>query len=275
MKVILSRKGMDSSCGGFPSAIVDKKLILFPIPNYVDNIKYSDIFSGYKDYSMFDLFSKISNKLILIVLTKDTKCHLDPDISYESLPRQINWRGAFGQSGAAQTVLEKSGVSKNDIFLFFGWFGEYIDLGNCFKFNNGTGKHILYGYLQVGDILYPNRETTPDWLCYHSHVKRERKNNCIYIAKETCSWNKKIPGYGMLKFCNDVILTKKGYSRSKWLLPDFFREVSIGYHSENSWKENYFQSAHRGQEFVISPNDNINLWAVNLIEKNHIPGCRC
>ncbi len=64
---------MDSSCGGFPSAIVDEKLILFPIPNYVDDIKYSDIFSGYKDYSMFDLLSKISNKLILkerIVLQK-------------------------------------------------------------------------------------------------------------------------------------------------------------------------------------------------------------
>ena len=66
-------------------------------------------------------------------------------------------------------------------------------------------------------------------------------------------------------------MTKKGYSRSKWLLPDFFREVSIGYHSENSWKENYFQSAHRGQEFVISPNDKINLWAVNLIEKKSYP----
>jgi len=70
-------------------------------------------------------------------------------------------------------------------------------------------------------------------------------------------------------------LTKKGYSRSKWDLPDFFKNVSISYHSKNSWEKDYFQSAHIGQEFVVEDskseyNTKVENWAKRIINKNEV-----
>lgn len=39
------------------------------------------------------------------------------------------------------------------------------------------------------------------------------------------------------------------------------------YHTEKSWKDGYFQSAARGQEFVVEENQAIEMWARRLIEK--------
>lgn len=57
-------------------------------------------------------------------------------------------------------------------------------------------------------------------------------------------------------------------SRSKWQLPSIFKEVDITYHSKTSWKDNYFQSAFRGQEFVCQENDKITKWAKDIINNN-------
>jgi len=46
MKIILSRKGFDSSFGRYPSLIYENKLISLPIPSFSNktDIKYSEIF---------------------------------------------------------------------------------------------------------------------------------------------------------------------------------------------------------------------------------------
>ena len=47
MKLILSRKGFDSSSGGYPSPIFpDDTLCSLPIPDCYSKIKYSDIRHG-------------------------------------------------------------------------------------------------------------------------------------------------------------------------------------------------------------------------------------
>lgn len=270
MKIILSRKGMDSACGGYPSIVIDSKLISLPIPSISDTCRYSEIFSGYKDYNMQELILMINKKIKIKnweLLADNTKCHLDPDIVYESLQREVGWKGSLGQVGAAQTVLKNNNICKGDIFIFFGWFKEYKDLGHKLKPEPKSGKHIIYGYLQIGDILNPDETNIPHWLSYHPHNIKMIKNNCIYIAKETCSWNNNICGYGMFEFNKKLLLTKSGCSRSKWLLPDFFKDVSIAYHSKNSWKNDYFQSANRGQEFVVSEDKRVTDWAIKLIEE--------
>lgn len=269
MKIILSRKGMDSSYGGHPSIIIDDKLISLPIPSSCNKCTYSEILSGYNDYSMYELIIKTTNKIKIknwVLITKETQCHLDPDIVFEHLNRQVDWKGSLGQVGAAQTVLKKNDISMGDIFLFFGWFREYQDLGNGFICKSMSDKHIIYGYLQVGSTIYPDKDDIPQWLLYHPHVNGD-KNNCIYVAADVCSWNKNLPGYGVFRFDDRLYLTKNGYTRSKWSLPGFFKEVNIGYHSKNSWKTDYFQSANRGQEFVVSENMKISDWAINLIEE--------
>jgi hypothetical protein len=67
------------------------------------------------------------------------------------------------------------------------------------------------------------------------------------------------------------VLTKKGMSSSRWILPDFLRNIKISYHSEKSWKDGYFQSAGRGQEFVFSTNEKNEIlnWISDLIGVNH------
>lgn len=275
MKVILSRKGFDSSYGGYPSLILDDgTLQSLPIPNSEDIIKYSDIYSGYGTQTIYDtmraITSKIRNKS-WIELTKDCTCHLDPDINFLSLPRCNEWVGCFGQGAAAQSVLRTQEVGEGDIFLFFGWFDYYHQKCNLLKRDKGDGKHVIFGYLQVDKVLYTAQEQIPLWLKYHPHSHERhiaKTNNCIYIAKKYCTWDNSLPGYGVFNFSNELCLTKDGCSRSKWLLPDIFRNIRITYHTLDSWKDGYFQSAHRGQEFVIEDNAQIEEWAINLIEKN-------
>lgn len=275
MKVVLSRKGFDSSYGGYPSLILpDGRLVSLSIPGGDDEVRFSDVRSGYGNMTLYDIMCSIKDTIYCgkkKSLTKETCCHLDPDLLYESVPRAPGWRGCFGQAGAAQTVLEKNNVKKDDIILFFGWFNHYsLDKG-IFKQAQGDGKHIIYGYMQIEEKIYTNKDAIPEWLLYHPHVLERRVNrdtNCIFTARDRLSWDNNLPGYGIFKYSEKLDLTKAGLSRSKWELPEFFRNKQITYHSDTSWKDGYFQSAHRGQEFVIQEDDDILNWAKQIISEN-------
>lgn len=106
---------------------------------------------------------------------------------------------------------------------------------------------------------------------YHPHAAEEffekYSNNTIYKARKTLSWNDELPGAGVFNFHKDLVLTKNGLSKSKWDLPDYFKNVKIGFHRESNWKKGYFQSAGIGQEFVIDANNEIEIWMKNLIRK--------
>jgi len=251
MKIILSRKGFDSTAGGYPSPIIDNKIISLPIPDEKDSIKYSDlIFTKNKSY--FDLMKELGIKNI----NKDTKCHLDPDLEASTIKcRGKDWRPLLGQIEASQSHLENQGVSVGDLFLFFGWFRKTrINAKNQLEYF-GPDFHMIFGYLRIGEIIKTkNNKNIEKWLNYHSHIKRtewlNKKTNTLYIASN----KKQFEGINegkILKFNNNLILTKNGHPRSHWSLPDFFRETKISYHP-NAWREEYFQSAGRGQEFVIT-----------------------
>jgi len=70
-------------------------------------------------------------------------------------------------------------------------------------------------------------------------------------------------------FNDKLVLTKKGLSRSKWDLPDCFRDAEISYH-KHLWIDGYFKSADKGQEFVVKDNERIEEWAMNKIEGSQI-----
>ncbi|MFC1955807.1 hypothetical protein ACFLWZ_04680 [Chloroflexota bacterium] len=67
MKVILSRKGFDSSYGGYPSPILpDGRLISLPIPSphsYEDSFHYSDL-RWDQDNTYFDFMQKLSPRIL-------------------------------------------------------------------------------------------------------------------------------------------------------------------------------------------------------------------
>ncbi|MBU1004624.1 MAG: hypothetical protein KJ561_02240 [Nanoarchaeota archaeon] len=281
MKVILSRKGFDSKNGGYASPILpDGRLISLPIP-VDDKVKYSELRLD-NNQSYFDLMKPLRPKIKYgkekYELTKGTECHLDPDIYANIIERKKEWKPCFGQIDNAQSHLDNQGVKAGDLFLFFGWFRQTI-LKNerlCFD-KSAPDLHILFGYLQIGEKIQVNNKTAiPEWMKYHPHAMDEdrRKNatNTIYVARNKLSWDENISGAGVFKFNNDLVLTKKGCSRTKWDLPDFFRKVKISYHSEKSWKpEGYFKSVDIGQEFVIEDNNEVVVdWAKSLIKNNRI-----
>ena len=311
MRVILSRKGFDSSNGGIPSAILPNGIMLsFPIPDDVGTVKYSELkieqflprdIAGLKNLlDLLKILTKRGNielKSQKIDLAENPHCHLDPDIYDSYLDRLEGWRGIFGQVGAAQSHLRNQGIQEGDLFLFFGWFKETEKINGSLKWKSEdkNGRHVIYGYLQVGEILelspdiintamgdkVSERYAIRDWMRHHPHlnpdfvkIKKNAKNNTLYIARERLFIDGKEyprPGWGVFYYSESLVLTKKEETRrSYWQLPSFFKELKISYHSKKSWQGNIFKSAGRGQEFVIQEDSRVVEWAKNLIMENEL-----
>ena len=266
MKIILSRKGFDSKYGSMASPIMpDGTLLSFPIPSKEDKIKYSDLL--YKDKTYLEIIRELKP---LSKLKDNYKCHLDPDIRKEVMGRENTWRPLFGQADSAQVHLLNKGIKEGDLFLFFGTFKESELFDGKYRFKkNAIEQHIIFGYLQVGKI-YNDIKSLPKDFNYHPHTEKKfliKKNNCIYRAAEQLSILDYLKGAGCFQYDNQLILTKKGFSKSKWDLPDFFKKIEISRHSEKSFKEDYFQSVALGQEIVIEENVYVTNWAKNIIKK--------
>ncbi|ERJ11971.1 Nmad3 family putative nucleotide modification protein [Haloplasma contractile] len=279
MKIILSRKGFDSGSGGFPSPILPNgDLLSLPIPCKNDLFKYSKL--KHRKYgSYYKIMKQLTSRKLkegkqTYKLTQNTTCHLDPDLDLNVIERKEGWRPLFGQSGAALTHLRNQAVGKGDLFIQFGWFRKTImkDRKLMFDPEDKTGRHIIFGYLQVGDIIDHTSTNVPDFVYDHPHYQDEERRkslrNAIYMACESVSWNNLIPGAGVFKYDDSLVLTKVGYKKSHWELPSFFMDATISFHNENSFKDDHFKCVDRGQEFVIQDHKSVVKWARELIEKN-------
>lgn len=279
MKIILSRKGFDSAYGGYPSPILPNgKMISLPIPSSRDFTKYSDLKIDDKQ-TYFDLMKELKSNIRYDKewheLTKDSECRLDPDICTGIIQRSENWKPCFGQINQAQSHLLNQDVKKNDLFLFFGWFKKTILKNGILQFDKSAPDlHIIFGYLQIDKILQVNDKTKiPAWMLNHPHardeIRKKDSTNTIYVGKENLVWDNNKSGAGVFRFDENLILTKKGFSRSKWELPKFFNGIKISRHSEKSWnKEGYFKSVDIGQEFVVEDNNEVENWAKQIINTN-------
>lgn len=298
MRVILSRKGLDSGNCTVSNLVVEDengqtKIIMIPIPynpnskfkpdkDTYDNIKYSDnekINNAIKNYLEKDADIK-----------KNHPCHADPNLSFTfhndiSKTNKAKFRGAIGQNGAAQGHLKKNKIKENDIFIFFGRF-TFAKMENRELVLKGKDKHLMFGYLQIGEIIETSNlkktrdeyETDYPWIKYHPHWDEEKyrdiKENCIYVAnKNLCDIEntpfQNIKGFGIFDYSDDLILTAEGKSLSKWNLPKELDGLEITYNKHARDYGDYFQSASRGQEFIIKDDsDRAAKWAINLI-KNH------
>lgn len=278
MKIILSRKGFDSGYAGYPSPILPNgELISLPIPDFSKDIRYEDLIVSdnirYSDIIEDLIGSKICFENHGKVDICDVGCHFDPDINRKAYERLPGWYPIFGQAGAARSHLANQGVGVGDLFLFFGWFRqtEIVDGKLRYSKEDKQGRHIIYGYLQVGDVHKINTMDAHDWMLYHPHVRRgatASDGDYVFVASSSLSFNNNLEGAGMFRFSDEVVLTKDNLSRTKWDLPKSFREVKISYHSKKSWKDGYFQSAAKGQEFVIEANEEIEKWAKDLVASN-------
>lgn len=156
MRVILSRKGFDSSIGGYPSPIINGTPLSFPIPDSKDKIKYSNLKFNGKSYL------EIMRGLGIKKFDENSTCHLDPDLRFDILDNRIcpnDWKGSLGQVSQAQRHLENQGVGIGDLFLFFGWFKETENKDGKIIYKRNLkypdGFHLIYGYLRIGEIIKP------------------------------------------------------------------------------------------------------------------------
>ncbi len=117
MRLILSRKGFDSSSGGCPSPIFpDGTMISLPIPDKRSPVRYRDL--TWRGRNLGDVVEALARGKV----KRTFGAHLDPDLRRGALRRPAGWRASLGQIGAAQGHLRKQRVVPGDLFLFWGLF---------------------------------------------------------------------------------------------------------------------------------------------------------
>jgi len=263
VKIILSRKGFDSSAGGVASPLFpDGTLLSLPIPDRNGTVTYGDLCWG--EQQLGDLVESLTHGRI----ERQTRAHLDPDLYPSICTRPLAWRPLFGQDGAAQSHLANQGVGVGDLFLFFGWFRAVECIHGQHRFvKNAPDLHILYGWLQVGAVLTGVQLATeaPVWAATHPHCVGGRGvRNTLYVASDRLTLNGAVtalPGAGYFPNYRDShCLTAPGRLRTQWRLPRWFyphtAQPPLSYHTDRScWSCDddfaYLRSAMRGQEFVL------------------------
>lgn len=200
--------------------------------------------------------------------------HLDPDLVDEIRPRRPGWRGTLGQALAAAGHLRNQHVGQGDLFLFYGWFRPVESVSGSYRFSKRTsGFHAIYGYLEVGEVIRaPVLADLPAWLRDHPHALPTRlaePTNTFYVSTQKLSSDASIKGWGTFRFNDRLVLSHPTLSRSRWRLePALFRHLEISYHTSAAWKEGYFQSYPRAQEYVIRADEALQRWARLLIRES-------
>ena len=252
MRVVLSRKGFDSSAGGMPSPILpDGTLLSLPIPDRGGTVRYADLNHGNESY--LDI---IKNLKPTTRIKDNYICHLDPDLVDSVTPRSMPWLPLFGQCNQSQVHLAQHGIGVGDLFLFWGWFRQTERIGKKLRYcPDAPDVHIIWGYMKVGRVS-TGKHMPPEY-AYHPHGQLSLDTNAIYEGDPSNT--------GVFKYHPQLAFTKNGMSRSKWEVPEFFKRISISYHSVDSFRDGYFQSAMRGQEFVLEECAEAEDWAMDLI----------
>jgi hypothetical protein len=222
-KIVLSRKGIDSTrkmingriwSGNVASPILPCGCLCpVPIPYYPSDVRFSDVWFGKRSLDQICReFPGWENEL----------AHLDPDLRFESLAsdrRPTGWRPAFGQSGISASLLNRRCVGEGDLFMFFGWFRKTkknIDGKLAFDSEDRHGRHIIYGWLEVGQVIEADKPLPDDmrFLKRHPHVQFldewEESPNRVYVGSQSGL------GTGLFaKYRDDFVLTRPGCPRSQ------------------------------------------------------------
>lgn len=223
MKIVLSRKGFDSSSGGGPSPIVDGVPISLPIPaaKGMPGPTYGSLGLG----AHVKLASRGK-------LTGRARAHHDPMFTGDGTC-------LFGQHGAAQSHLENRGVGAGDLFLFFGLFRD----------GQEPSHHRIFGWLWVEDVVRHGNAAMED-LAEQGHphaITPHSANDAIWCGRGN-----------LARFAHpELRLTVEGASPSLWNIPPWLEGAGLSYHDRaDRWLgQGCLQSVARGQEFVSDVGD--------------------
>lgn len=264
MRIILSRKGFDSSAGGCPSPLLpDGRLCSLPIPDELSSIGYGEI--DYEGINLGELVGQLTGS----AGWRRKRAHLDPDLRADALPREPGWRPMLGQSGSAQGHLRNEGVEVGDLFLFFGSFRAVEPIPNGWRFRpREKPRQIIWGWLQV-DEIHKVDELPADampWARYHPHFDYGRDTtNTLYVGAQRLCLDgvpADCPGAGVFRRLDErlVLTAPESTLSTRWKLPACFlpREGRSGlsfHRNPQRWSSVgefcRLNSAYRGQEFVF------------------------
>ncbi len=157
-RIILSRKGVDSSAGGFPSLICDGQLLNIPIPedHFLHDLTYGQLPLPSGPWEVFNTFGALVDQLAHGRIHAATPVHLDPDVRPHLHPAGRQCRPALGQCCSFDAELEP--VEKGDLFLFFGWFAESTIANNIIRVST---RHEGDGSKRTSRFAVWRRRATP------------------------------------------------------------------------------------------------------------------
>ena len=264
MKIILSRKGFDSSKnnGGIPSPILpDGTLLSLPIPSENDELSFNDM--QYHEHKYSDILK------LLAPGRQYDNCHLDPDIRTDvRVKATVDWKPAFGQIGAAQTYLSHKGLSAGDLFLFFGWFkqttGSIAD-GTLRYVPKAPSLHIIFGYMEIAEIIMNDEipEINYYWHPHGSGKRLEEKTNAMYLPAKKLTFDKTRCGWGVFDYSDKRVLTlaekKATWREIPCLLPEW---VDKNVKNNANGKGIYYQGV--WQELVLKESQLADDWVKEI-----------
>lgn len=279
MKIILSRKGVDSSSGGFASPILKhSRLLPVAIPDDRSPIRYRDLRSD-------PPLGKMVKHLSQDRLNCWSRVHLDPDLIKDGLAGRDNFIPVFGQCGAAQTHLASHDVGAGDLFLFFGWFKQVELYRRRWRYlPRSPDLHVIFGWMQVDKVVPVDSVRGSgeyDYLKHHPHCFGDFSGqNTLYIGRKKLSYDQSLNGSGVFDYLSDArTLTATGCNRSLWRVPHWMypqgRESVLSYHQDSTrWRIDservLLQSVARGQEFILNTDHYPEAldWAVGLLSES-------
>lgn len=265
MKLILSRKGFDSSAGGCPNPVFpDGSCLALPIPDSQSPIRYSQI--SHNGQSLGPLVSQLAGNRAF----SRKGAHLDPDLIENAYPRSPGWRPMLGQHSSALAHLNNHGVGPGDLFLFFGLFRPAKRVRGRWRFVPGSRAfHSLWGWLQVAEVWpLDGSVTVPEWADYHPHLHGERSAlNSLYVSRSSLALpggKTGLPGAGVFPRLTGRhrLTAPEARQLTDWQLPSAFMptkgQSALSYHQNpERWRDGdesgtcRLRSAARGQEFVL------------------------
>jgi hypothetical protein len=266
VKIIFSRKGLDSSIGHVPSPIFpDGTIFSLPIPagKWKSKVTYGDL-GQINGHSVAQVIEDLTHNKI----TRKEAVHLDPDLRPTMLRRRRGWRPLFGPSDKSHSHMaheKKGNVQSGDIILFFGWFKEVTKVDGTYQFVRAAPDlHVLFGWLQIERWLPAGPRgcrAAPVWAQYHPHFLNDwGPGDHVYISTGHLvlpGLRKKLPGAGIFPSYSELLrLTAPGCTRSQWRLPRCFHPKNnismLTYHDVTCWKNGILHTRARGQEFVFN-----------------------
>lgn len=255
MKIIFSRKGFDTSNGGFPNLILpDGTMFVIPIPDKKQHFKYGDLDNIYDGEKISNIINDVTGNRIKYnstvkkrVLTKS----IDYCTSTYTAHNDPYFHKAFGyflgQQHAAQGHLNNNHVAEGDLFLFFGNFQEVEKIGGKWQYiKDSIVRHVIFGWLIVNKVVNLNDDSQKEhtlgkypFLKFHPHFRYNYPKNTLYIpSEELIELNKRKiaeKGSGQFKYSERRNLGNPyKQNLTSWMLPKiidneeyFSRKVNI------------------------------------------------